>query len=75
MEHVPNTGVLSTSLPISGMDMIGSDQNAWLPGEMIDGVPIPLAMHKQYSIHNQKALTCIANYQFQADGTCDLEQP
>jgi hypothetical protein len=33
----PNTGVLSTSLPISGMDMIGSDQNAWLPGEMIDG--------------------------------------
>jgi hypothetical protein len=33
----PNTGILSTSLPISGVDIIGSDQNAWLPGEMIDG--------------------------------------
>ena len=33
----PNTGFLSTSLPNSGVGIIGSEQNAWLPGEMIDG--------------------------------------
>ncbi|CAG8164566.1 unnamed protein product [Penicillium nalgiovense] len=33
----PSTGILSASLPSPGVDIIDSDQNAWLPGEMIDG--------------------------------------
>ncbi|CAG8881850.1 unnamed protein product [Penicillium nalgiovense] len=33
----PSTGILSASLSSLGVDIIDSDQNAWLPGEMIDG--------------------------------------